>query len=410
MRTWIRVSVLPAAAALGILGLACGDPSGPEAGQVSQAGGQTTVTVTAVDPDSVVQDTTLDIRVKGSGFDRGSIAEFLLNGQLDPRVRTNSTRYAKSTELVANVTVARDAVPTLYDVRVTTGGGKKGIGTEKLAVLTVNPEIAFSNGGLWVMNRDGSYKVQLSGLSAGTPSWSPDGDGTAASPYRLAYSPLGGGRVDVVSIMTTSGKPVGGTPVTIATNGPGFVAYPDWSPIGGEILYLRDGSIEIVSEDGATRYVAYTPTYPAVAVQPTWRWDGLKIAFIEDDDQFVSYPTRTIRIISRAAVGQPWSAPVTVYNDGIRDGGLFMLDWAHNHDWLLAAPSQVVSKLDLAAPTGWIPLASGNRSRWSPDDQELVLQQDSKIYRHNLATGARTTVGQRITCCVPAWRVPRRAP
>jgi hypothetical protein len=362
-----------------------------------------------VDPDSVVQDTTLDIHVKGSGFDRGSRAEFLLSGQLDPRVRTNSTKFLKSTELVANVTVARDALPTLYDVRVTTSGGKKGIGTELLAVLQVNPEIAWSNAGIWVMNRDGSYKAQLSGLSSGNMSWSPDGNGTASSPYRLVYSPTGGGRIDVVPIVTTSGKAVGGSAVTLAAGEGG--AYPAWSPIGGEIAFLRDRKIEIMSEDGSTSYTAYAPPYPATAVQPTWRWDGLQIAFIEDDDLIAAYPNRTIRIITRAALGQPWSAPVTIYYDGQRDGGLGMLDWAHAHDWLLAAPNGVVSKLDLAAPTGWIPLTSGGFSRWSPDDQELVVQAaPAKILRHTLATGTSTTLAPKVTCCRPGWRVPRRTP
>jgi hypothetical protein len=374
----------------------------------------TTVTVTAVDPDSVVQDTTLDIRVKGSGFDRGSQAEFLLNGVVDPRVRTNSTRYAKSTELIANVTVAVDAVPTRYDVRVTTSRGKKGIGTELLAVIPVNPEIAWSNNGIWVMNRDGSYKAVVASSGsywAGAASWSPDGDGTLAAPYRLAYSPGPGTGINVVSVVTTSGRPVGGAPVTLVGTEAGD---PSWSPIGGEVAFLRNGNIEIVSEDGSAGTVAYSPAYPATAVQPTWRWDGLQIAFIEDDDLNASYPNRTIRVISRPAVGQPWSAPVTVYSDGQRDGGLGMLDWGNAHDWLLMAPNRIVSKLDLSAPAGLIPVTPGWFSRWSPDDQELVMlttgSGTAKLARYDIATGTTTILAPKVTCCRPAWRVPRPTP
>lgn len=92
--------------------------------------------VKAVDPDSVPQDTTLNIRILGSGFDASAKAEFLLNGVPDPGVRTNSTRFVTTTEVIANVTVSLDAVPDLYDAQVTLlAGGKKGIGTEMLAVL-----------------------------------------------------------------------------------------------------------------------------------------------------------------------------------------------------------------------------------------------------------------------------------
>ena len=403
-----RPILLPSILAV-VSGFSCSDPVDP--GQQRSArvvgGASSSPAVTAVDPDSVVQDTTLDIRVTGSGFDRGSKAEFLLNGVVDPRVRTNSTKFVKSNELVANVTVARDAVPTQYDVRVTTSTGKKGIGTELLTVIQVNPEIAWSNGGIWVMNRDGSYKAEVAPSSNGNASWSPDGNGTAASPYRLAYSPAVIAGVNVVTVVTTSGKPVGGTPVTIAGYG---ASYPVWSPIGGEIAYVRDGTIEIVREDGSGGTVVYSPVYPAIAVTPTWRWDGLQIAFIEDDDRNVSEPTRTIRVISRSAPDQPWSAPVTVYNDGKRTGGLGVLDWGHAHDWLLVSPSAGVSKLDLGAPTALIPITTGKFSRWSPDDQDIVTILSGKIVKYNIASGTSTTLAPRVTCCRPAWRVPRAAP
>jgi probable HAF family extracellular repeat protein len=94
-------------------------------------------TVTATSPNSAARDTTVDIHVLGSGFDRGSQVDFLLDGVSDPRVRTNSTRYVSQGDLVANVTLAIDAVPARYDVMVTTSRGKKGIGTERFEVLSL---------------------------------------------------------------------------------------------------------------------------------------------------------------------------------------------------------------------------------------------------------------------------------
>jgi probable HAF family extracellular repeat protein len=119
-----------------VLSFSCTQPPDSEVFGPSAARAPAGVTVKSVDPDSVPQDTTLDIRVFGSGFDNTAEAEFLLDGQSDPRVRTNSTRFVKSTEVVANVTIALDAEPTLYDAQVTLRStGKKGIGTEKLTVL-----------------------------------------------------------------------------------------------------------------------------------------------------------------------------------------------------------------------------------------------------------------------------------
>src|SRR5919107_1373694 len=93
--------------------------------------------VTSTKPAASSRDTTLDVHVLGSGFDRGAQVAFLLNGAPDARVRTNSTRYVSQGDLLANVTIAVDAVPDQYDVQVTLASGKKGIGTELFAVLSV---------------------------------------------------------------------------------------------------------------------------------------------------------------------------------------------------------------------------------------------------------------------------------
>jgi hypothetical protein len=75
--------------------------------------------------------------VLGSGFDAGSKADWAIDGDTTfalTRVRTNSTTFVSSSELVANITIEADASITLYDVIVWTGGGKKGIGIERFAV------------------------------------------------------------------------------------------------------------------------------------------------------------------------------------------------------------------------------------------------------------------------------------
>ncbi|HET6363064.1 MAG TPA: hypothetical protein VFH11_13570 [Gemmatimonadota bacterium] len=91
-------------------------------------------TVTATVPNTAPQDTTLDVQVSGSGFDRGSRVDLALDGVVSSSMKTNSTRFVNKTRLVANITIAADAEVALYDVIVTTTKGKRGIGIELFAV------------------------------------------------------------------------------------------------------------------------------------------------------------------------------------------------------------------------------------------------------------------------------------
>ena len=53
---------------------------------------------------------------------------------------------------------------------------------------TADPALAFhDNGGMWVMNEDGSNRVEIlrNDCSHSESSWAPTGDGTAADPYRV---------------------------------------------------------------------------------------------------------------------------------------------------------------------------------------------------------------------------------
>jgi probable HAF family extracellular repeat protein len=76
------------------------------------------------------------VRVIGSGFDPGSRAIWERNGEPDPMITTDSTRYVSSGELVAFITIAPDADLDLYDVAVTTSSGKRGFGMEMFEVTT----------------------------------------------------------------------------------------------------------------------------------------------------------------------------------------------------------------------------------------------------------------------------------
>src|SRR5688572_11241851 len=104
-------------------------------GDVSAArAGSQGPTVKSTDPDSATVDTTLNVRVFGSGYDQGSRADWAFKGVVSDKIVTNSTVFVSSTELIANITIAGNANVGSHDVIVTTSSGKPGIGTELFVV------------------------------------------------------------------------------------------------------------------------------------------------------------------------------------------------------------------------------------------------------------------------------------
>ena len=126
---------LVAVLAVAVLG-ACGEvPTVPVDVDVQLARGGAGPKVKEADPNIAPQDTTLDVRVIGTGFDQGSVAEFLLSGQSEPKIVTNATTFVDKNNLIANITIPLDADVALYDIEVTSSRGKKGIGSELFSVV-----------------------------------------------------------------------------------------------------------------------------------------------------------------------------------------------------------------------------------------------------------------------------------
>jgi hypothetical protein len=184
--------------------LACGEPQGTPT-EPAFARAPVAPTVTATTPDTAVQDTTLDVTVSGTGFDNGSSAEWLLAGTADPRVHTNSTRYVSAKSLVANITIAKDAVPALYSVAVTTSGGKKGIGTELFVIQVRDPSAIFTmdDAAGMMVTSDGRGPYVGGTCGVGAKIYVANGGGDAVfNPYQTSptTSPLCGGVARVVQI------------------------------------------------------------------------------------------------------------------------------------------------------------------------------------------------------------------
>lgn len=93
------------------------------------------VIVDAAEPDTVTVDTTVVVRITGSGFTEGSTATWLMDTTAAAGIRTISTTYRSPTELEAIISVAPDAALRAYRIRIRTRKGKQGIGVERFRVV-----------------------------------------------------------------------------------------------------------------------------------------------------------------------------------------------------------------------------------------------------------------------------------
>ena len=93
------------------------------------------IEVTAADPPEMEQAQTIDVIIKGNGFDSSAAAKFFLSGtRKTGGVTVNSTTFIDSQTLSANVTAAADSVIGSYDIEVQASQGRRGKGIELFAV------------------------------------------------------------------------------------------------------------------------------------------------------------------------------------------------------------------------------------------------------------------------------------
>ena len=141
-------------------------PTEPSLGRAQARG----LTVSSTQPSYADRGTTVDVHVIGTGFAAGAQATWLLHGVAYPaKVRTNSTTYVSSTDVVANITVSSDADLALWDVQIASGG-KNGVGTEVSAITAGNVAATefISNDPAYNLRGDGSY-LESSGDSRYLP-------------------------------------------------------------------------------------------------------------------------------------------------------------------------------------------------------------------------------------------------
>lgn len=150
--------------------------SAPGPATLAKTSTTTSVSISSVSPDSASIITTLDVKVNGSGFAPGMVAQWQLNGVADStEIKTNSTTYVSSKQLIANITISATAAVASWDVAVYSGT-KTGVGSElgvlKQAFKVDNPTsiwyLPLNDAGLSFKSdyqfSDGTYSVYQDGV------------------------------------------------------------------------------------------------------------------------------------------------------------------------------------------------------------------------------------------------------
>lgn len=168
----------------------------------SGGGGGSDPKVSAVEPPSGEQGAqALRVVITGSGFDETSQAIWERDGAPDPKITVHQTIYVKPKEVWADISIAEDAELDLYDVAVTsTGGRKKGIGVElfkvtrkdeepdlaaEFSLLEFSGEASFGGDGLG--DYPGGTVFQASGDATLSVHWGPGNDKQSTRKVRIDY-------------------------------------------------------------------------------------------------------------------------------------------------------------------------------------------------------------------------------
>lgn len=371
----------------------------------ASSGGSGTVTVTAANPDSAPQDTTLNVHVLGGGFDRGSKAQWAQSGVISPNVTTNATQFVSSSELVANITIAISASTGSYDIVVTTSKGKKGIGSElftikKKTVPPADPAIVYTTGtghgtssipALGVMNADGSNQTVIfsSAAGVGAPSWAPSGHGTPTDPYAVAFQ--SNCQIMRIDVAVVNGVPQGSNLQTLPTSFSTCPLDPAWSPTGDSIAVSAGNPASlwlIPAGGGPGAREVYTPPAGSRVIWSAWSPDASRIAFIEQDESgpCCSYPSSIKVVVVETGAATTVLPGVTTFPR--------FIDWARTKDVLVynaeGRRSDFIYTLNLNPLGTPTQIVAGGFATWSPDDSKLAYYGINVV---DLTTGVVTSLG-----------------
>jgi TolB protein len=211
------------------------------------------------------------------------------------------------------------------------------------------------NGHLYVMDGDGTHRVQLTSAAAldRHPDWSPDGTRLV---FQRGNTPMGGDLYLLDPVTTVA---------TRLTSGDAVDQLPVWSPDGRHIAYASDraGSSDVWIMDANGEDPRQVTFDHADDWWPTWSPDGRRLAFMSDRDGDVSVyvidvdGTNEHRLVPEAVSVPAWSP----------DGrSIAVVDGLTGEVYLVAADGSTRRRLTTSRGGNFAP-------SWSPDGTRLIL-------------------------------------
>jgi len=216
-------------------------------------------------------------------------------------------------------------------------------------------EIAFAvwpNGGIQVINADGTSGRVLTTATDWHPTWSPDG--TRLAFYRVSANQS----TSAIYVINADGS--GLQPLT---SGAVFDAHPAWSPDGRRLAFYRDGGISVMNASDGSGMTRLTDS----GYNPTWSPDGTRIAFASSRSGITS----AIYVMSAdgSAVRQLTNDPGGDYTPGWSpDGSKIVFQRGVSGEGIIC----------LIRPdgTGFVQVTLfGQTPSWSPDSRVIVFEQ-----------------------------------
>jgi Tol biopolymer transport system component len=141
-----------------------------------------------------------------------------------------------------------------------------------IAPCSRNKEI-YQGSSIFIINADGSNRIQLPGQAGGDydPSWSPDGN-------KIAFVSLRAGGVPQIFVYDL----VEGTTLHLASSVLQSNSHPAWSPDGKYIVYVgSDDQIRVMQADGQERFILSRNASDFKNVEPVWSPDGQVVIFTQ---------------------------------------------------------------------------------------------------------------------------------